>query len=118
MSKIIGKLCPLVCPHARISELSASVSAGHSRAASRNRTGDLFITSASEHRTPAFRTVHLRWQITVSASLGTALRLRELSRQLSRSLQHLSPSLRSGPPHARERMRRPLGYRIRATETH
>src|ERR1039458_3911350 len=66
-------------------------------AAYRNRTDDLYITSASDHRTPAFRTVHLRRQIAVSASPGTTLRWQELSRQLSRSLQHHSPSLRSGP---------------------
>ena len=83
-------------------------------AAYRNRTDDLFITSASGRRAPAFRTVHLRRQIANSASPGTALRWQELSRQLSRSLHH-SPSLRSGPPHALERMRRPFGYPSEAT---
>src|ERR1019366_6858653 len=65
-------------------------------AAYRNRTDDLFITSASEHRTPAFRTVHLRRQIAVSASPGTALLLRALLRQLLRRVGSSSPLLQAG----------------------
>jgi hypothetical protein len=52
--------------------------------------------------------VHLPRQIPVSALPGTTLRWQELSRKLSRSLQPFSAFLQSGPPHARERIRRPV----------
>jgi hypothetical protein len=76
-------------------------------AACRNRTDDLFITSVSEHRAGPFPTVHLPRQIPISAPPGTALHLQELSRKLSRKLQLRSLFLQPGPPHARERIRRP-----------
>jgi hypothetical protein len=84
------------------------------RAAYRNRTDDLFHYSVSERRTPSFRIAQVRSSDRFQYVPERRCFCVHCYENCYEAPRH-PPLLQDGPPHARERMRRPFGYPVRAT---